>query len=657
MRLVRRDLQIVFQDPLHALNPRRTVSENVARPLLNFGATRSSALDRVEELLEIVGLNPAHANRYPHEFSGGQCQRVGIARALALNPKFLFLDEPVSALDVSVQAQILNLLKELQEKLNLTYLFVTHDLKIVKHISDRIMVLYHGRTVEIGNNDDIYVNSVHPYSRALLDSVLSIDGGNSWEYAALKGKDDIDDGTRTEEIRDRDQTRLYLLRCLPGALRSVRRAFAPAEGHQSGPFGRVPSLRRDCSRGRAISMRQACASAHRQLGKILARGVVLSAIAVATIALWPASPLKAADAKTIVMAIEGEPGQLDPHTHALWLTYREVYLMFESFVQQDLSVKDVSIPPIIPALATSWDISDDKKTYTFHLREGVKFHDGTPWNAEAAKFNFDRVLDKNFQYFSQTANSFNGWWTQDIESYSAVDPSTFEVKLKQPNSEFLRRMAQGGFGSAGMLSPEALKKSGNDNFSLHPIGTGPFKFVERVVGEKIVLERNPDYWDERRKPKIDRLIIRGIPEVATRELALLTGEVDIIATPSPDSVDYLRSQGITVEIGPVPTIYLMWVNFRQKPLDDAKVRKALYMAIDRESLCKFLRKDQCLPAYSVLNFGGPGYDPKYNPMPYDPEKAKQLLAEAGYPDGFEIRVDWTSGGAGDVNTVADAEWI
>ena len=404
-------------------------------------------------------------------------------------------------------------------------------------------------------------------------------------------------------------------------------------------------------------MRQACARSGRQIRRLAVRRVSLAAIAAAALAFWPASHLKAADPKTIVMAIEGEPGQLDPHTHALWLTYREVYLMFESFVQQDLSVKDVAIPAIIPALATSWDVSDDKKTYTFHLREGVKFHDGTPWNAEAAKFNFDRVLDKSFAYFSQTANSFNGWWTQDIDSYAAIDKSTFEVKLKQPNSEFLRRMAQGGFGSAAMLSPDALKKSGNDNFSLNPVGTGPFKFVERVVGEKIVFERNPDYWDERRKPKIDRLIIRGIPEVATRELALLTGEVDIIATPSPDSVDYIRSQGFTVEIGPVPTIYLLWVNFRQKPLDDVKVRKALYMSIDRESLCKFLRKDQCLAAYSVLNFGGPGYDPNYNPMPYDPEKAKQLLAEAGYPDGFEIRVDWTPGGAGDVNTVADAEWI
>ena len=193
MRPVRRDLQIVFQDPLHALNPRRTVAENIARPLLNFGAARRDALQRVQELLELVGLNPAHTNRYPHEFSGGQCQRVGIARALALSPKFLFLDEPVSALDVSVQAQILNLLKELQEKLRLTYLFVTHDLKIVKHISDRIIVLYHGRIAEIGDSDDIYDEPVHPYSRALLDSVLRIEGDELWERAALRAQDADDE--------------------------------------------------------------------------------------------------------------------------------------------------------------------------------------------------------------------------------------------------------------------------------------------------------------------------------------------------------------------------------------------------------------------------------------------------------------------------------
>jgi peptide/nickel transport system substrate-binding protein len=388
------------------------------------------------------------------------------------------------------------------------------------------------------------------------------------------------------------------------------------------------------------------------------RGIVAGVAALAALVITAAiGPLATAQEKTVVMAVEGEPGRLDPHTHALWLTFREVYLIFESFTQQDLSVANVDIPPIKPALAESWEISDDKKVYTFRLRQGVKFHDGTPWNAEAAKFNFDRVLKKDFQYFSELAHGFNTWWHQDIDSYEVVDEFTFRITLKQPNSELLRRMSMGGFGSAAMLSPESVKKYGNEDVSLHPTGTGPFKFVERVVNEKIVFEKNPDYWDKERIPRIDRLIIRGIPEAATRELALLTGEVDIIATPAPDSVDYLKAQGMTIIQAPVPTIYLMWINFKQKPLDDARVRKALYMSIDREGLCKFLRRGQCLPAYSVLNFGGPGHDPDYKPLPYDPDKAKQLLVEAGHPNGFEVRVDWTPGGAGDVATVADAEWI
>jgi ABC-type oligopeptide transport system ATPase subunit len=200
MRRYRRGFQIVFQDPLNSLNPRRTVAENISRPLLNFDIPREEAKARVEELLDLVGLNPAHANRYPHEFSGGQCQRIGIARALALKPRFLFLDEP-SALDVSIQAQILNLLKDLQDALNLTYLFVAHDLKIVKHFSDRIIVLYHGRIVEMGDSDEIYHNPQHPYTQSLLDSVLNIDGGDAWEGVARRTGVFADDEDRDSALR------------------------------------------------------------------------------------------------------------------------------------------------------------------------------------------------------------------------------------------------------------------------------------------------------------------------------------------------------------------------------------------------------------------------------------------------------------------------
>ncbi len=201
MRRYRRGFQIVFQDPLHSLNPRRTVAENVARPLLNFDVPREEVKARVDELLDQVGLNPAHANRYPHEFSGGQCQRIGIARALALKPRFLFLDEPVSALDVSIQAQILNLLKDLQNAMNLTYLFVAHDLKVVKHFSDRIIVLYHGRIVEIGGSDEVYHEPKHPYTRSLLDSVLNIHGDDAWERVAKRTGVLADDEDRDSALR------------------------------------------------------------------------------------------------------------------------------------------------------------------------------------------------------------------------------------------------------------------------------------------------------------------------------------------------------------------------------------------------------------------------------------------------------------------------
>jgi oligopeptide transport system ATP-binding protein len=172
MRMMRRELQMIFQDPYASLNPRMTVRDIVGEPLMAFSEGTGKQIDeRVAALLDLVKLNPDFASRYPHEFSGGQRQRIGVARALALDPQFIVCDEPISALDVSIQAQVVNLLEELQERLNLTYLFIAHDLSMVRHISNRVAVMYLGIIVELADRNDLYKNPLHPYTQALLSAI------------------------------------------------------------------------------------------------------------------------------------------------------------------------------------------------------------------------------------------------------------------------------------------------------------------------------------------------------------------------------------------------------------------------------------------------------------------------------------------------------
>ncbi|USG63899.1 dipeptide ABC transporter ATP-binding protein [Brevibacillus ruminantium] len=188
LRKMRRNMQIVFQDPFASLNPRHNIGKILEEPLLVHGIGSSSERkQRVRELLEVVGLSGYHATRYPHQFSGGQRQRIGIARALMLNPKLIVADEPVSALDVSIQSQVLNLMQDLQRDLGLTYLFIAHDLSVVRHISDRVGVMYLGRLVELTRSEELYRNPLHPYTRSLLSAVPSPDPDAVRERIILQG--------------------------------------------------------------------------------------------------------------------------------------------------------------------------------------------------------------------------------------------------------------------------------------------------------------------------------------------------------------------------------------------------------------------------------------------------------------------------------------
>lgn len=189
LRASRKNIQMIFQDPYASLDPRMTVGQVIEQPFIIHGLLNQSEREvKVKELLELVGLRPSHINRYPHEFSGGQRQRIAIARAIALNPELIICDEPVSALDVSIQAQILNLLKDLQERLGLTYIFISHDLSVIEHVCDRIAVMYLGKIVEIADRDELYKNPKHPYTQALLASIPTIGAGKKKMTKILTGE-------------------------------------------------------------------------------------------------------------------------------------------------------------------------------------------------------------------------------------------------------------------------------------------------------------------------------------------------------------------------------------------------------------------------------------------------------------------------------------
>jgi peptide/nickel transport system substrate-binding protein len=369
-------------------------------------------------------------------------------------------------------------------------------------------------------------------------------------------------------------------------------------------------------------------------------------LAAGMVALAAAVVQPAQAGSTLIWGMPAETDILDPHATGGWSTYQVTYQVFEGLVKEDLTKSDVPTPPLVPALATSWDISPDGLVYTFKLRPGVKFHDGTPFDAAAVKFNFERFWDESSPNFYTKAKAFVIAYTKWIKSVEVVDPMTVRVTLKAPNYQWLRQGLQ-SYGEPLMISPEAVKKYGNEGIAQHPIGTGPFRFVQRDQGVKTVLERNPDYWGT--PAKLDRIIFRPLQDPATRVNALENGEIQMMTTPPWDEIPRLVEAGFKLSTNSnVPFVNFLYLNMKFKPMQDIRVRQAINMAIDREGIAREIYRNTGRAEYGLLSPGTDAYDPGFRSYKYDPEAAKKLLAEAGYPNGFKMVFELAQYGTGEI---------
>jgi peptide/nickel transport system substrate-binding protein len=360
---------------------------------------------------------------------------------------------------------------------------------------------------------------------------------------------------------------------------------------------------------------------------------------------------------TLAIGIESEVDVLDPQRAGGWVSWRVNRQMFEPLVDEDLSKPSAqaAVPALRPGLATSWELSPDGTVYTFHIRPNVKFHDGTPLDAAAVEFNIRRMWDKSFQYYDAKAAGLTNFVWQPLKSIATPDPMTLRLTMKQPFEPFLRLLAQGGNGSTGIMSPASIKQYGNDNVGEHPVGTGPFKFVDRVRGQRITLARNDDYWGT--KPYLDKVVFRPLPDPSSRVAALRANEVDMIAVPPPDSVASLQQSGFQVSEGAPPHVWYLSFNFNDPIMKNKLVRQAINLAIDRQGMATNLLKDTVKPAYDVQAPANAAYVANTEAYGYNPDKAKQLLAQAGYPNGFSTVMMTSVDGSGQIIPVPMAEYI
>ncbi|HEY7032942.1 MAG TPA: ABC transporter substrate-binding protein [Thermomicrobiales bacterium] len=337
---------------------------------------------------------------------------------------------------------------------------------------------------------------------------------------------------------------------------------------------------------------------------------------------------------TLIMSVPTAPDIFDPHATGGWDTYKHTLQMFEGLSREKLDDPASTFPELEPCLAESWDISEDKLTYTFHLRQGVKFHDGTDFNASVVEFNVRRIWDRDFQYYYPRANSFSFYAFQALDTITVKDDYTVEMKLKTPFAEFLRMQNQ-SYGEPLMVSAEAVKKYGNDGFAQNPAGTGRFKLAERKEGESTTIERFAGYWGPD-TAKLDKVIYRIIGDSQAAISALKAGETDMMLWIPPDNLQDLTDSGFTISMNNGPYVNYWYLNLKNDVTAKKEIRQAMNMGFDRQAIVDDLANGSQTVANGIIPPGCNAYDPNFKGYGYDPDQAKALVKQAGYPDGVDV---------------------
>ena len=648
LRAFRRDAQIIFQDPYASLNPRMTVGQILAEPLVLHNLVPSDKRQqRVEELLRLVGLEPRAVRRYAHEFSGGQRQRIAIARALAVEPKLIICDEPVSALDVSIRSQILNLLRDLQQRLGLAYIFVSHDLAVVKHIADRVAVMNLGQIVETADAETLFASPRHPYSRALLSAIpvptphakrsrLMLEGEMP---SALNPPPGCRFHTRCPYVIDRCRTELPQLMPEPaGHLTACHRshelppadAIIPSDGGLSPALGKLIAAfnRMEGTANSGVGMHNArvpdarvpeqerrVAPRFRPIVEMENRIMRTLRLAVTAAALALSLVTSAQAQTTLRIGLAEDPDMLDP---SLGRTYVG-RIVFSAFCDKLFDIDEKL--NIVPQLALSHETSADGKAVTIKLRPGVKFHDGEAFDAEAAKFSLDRHLTM--------PTSFRKPELAALDHVEVVDPLTIKLVLKTPFSPLISQLTD----RAGMMvSPKAVKEQG-DKFGLHPVCAGPYKFVERVQQDRIVFEKFADYWNKD-NVFIDRIVYLPIVDATVRLANVKSGGLDLIERVLATDIKDVRADSrlalsSALELGYFG-LTLNTNNDKTKgALTNVKVRQALDLSIDRDAINQAVFNGEFTPGNQWISPEHPYYQKAFPVRSRDIAKAKALLKEAG----------------------------